>query len=213
RLYIDPYTGVVLKKGLYNTKSIKANTINLLNLICLCPDMDNLRLNKKIQEETELFFGLHSDEFLLPFSKYFLRSDYKLYLQAVATTMMLKDWIEEKREDEICEKFSIGPGDIRRLVDLATWLIFSSQELARLFKINSLILELKKLSTRIKYGVKEELLSLVKLKEVGRVRSRALYNSGIKRPADLKKVKIERLMKIANIGKKIATKIKSQVEG
>ncbi len=213
RLYIDPYSGLILKKGLHNTRKINSDVISLLHLICLCPDMDNLRIAKKIQDDVELFFGLHNEKFLLAFDKYFSRADYEMYLRVITTSMMLIDWIKEIKEDEICDKFSIGEGDIKRHVDLAQWLIYSASEFARLFRLKTIIPQLEKLKIRLRYGVKEELLNLISLKDIGRVRSRSLYNNGIKRLSDVKKVKIEKLMKVAHIGKRTADKIKKQVKG
>jgi helicase len=212
RLYIDPYSGVILKKGLDNTKKKKPNNIAFFHLVCLTPDMANLRLNKKIQDDAEMFFGLHNDGFLLPFDKYFTRSDYKMYLQTIVTTMMLKDWTDEIRENPICEKFSMGPGDIRRYVDITQWILYATIELARLFKMDTLIPQLNNLRTQVRYGIKEELLNLVSLKNVGRVRARSLYDNGIKRLYDLKKAEISKLMRLADIGKKTAESIKKQVQ-
>jgi helicase len=41
------------------------------------------------------------------------------------------------------------------------------------------------LSERIKHGVKEELLPLVWIPGVGRVRARALYSAGFRKPEDI----------------------------
>jgi len=68
---------------------------------------------------------------------------------------------------------------------------------------------LKKLRVRVEYGIKEELLPLIKLKGVGRVRARQLYSAGLKDVGDLKKVSLESLQKL--VGTKTAEKIKEQV--
>ena len=69
--------------------------------------------------------------------------------------------------------------------------------------------ELAKTRYRLKYGVKEELIPLLKLKGIGRVRARALFRNKIKTIADVKKVDIVKLVQI--LGKKTSIDIKRQV--
>jgi helicase len=212
RLYIDPQTGVIIKKGLKNAMEHDVTPVSLLHLISSCPNMPNLRLNKKIKDEVEMFFGLNSEEMLLPFKRYYDYSDYNMYLQALATSLMLNEWIEETREDDICQKYPVGPGDIRRLNETARWLLYSASQIAKLHNINIVIPQLGALEKRMHYGIKEELLPLVTIKNIGRVRSRSLYNNNIKSPSAVKKASLNKLMKAANIGKKVAEKIKKEVE-
>ena len=212
RLYIDPISGVILKKGLINSVKKDLSPVSALQLIAICPDVSTLRITKKNKDEVEMFFGLHHDEFLLPFNDYFSRSDYISYLEAVKTAMMLSNWIEEVKEDEVCDEFSVGPGDIRRLVESANWLIYASKEISRLFKIYKAVPKLDKLETRVKYGIKEELLELVSLRGIGRIRARNLYQAGIRRLSDIKKAGPNKLMKTARLGKTLISDIKKQLE-
>ena len=39
---------------------------------------------------------------------------------------------------------------------------------------------------RLRYGIKEELMDLVRLSQIGRVRARLLYENGIRSVADIK---------------------------
>jgi len=66
-----------------------------------------------------------------------------------------------------------------------------------------------KLRLRLKYGIKEELLPLLKLKGIGRVRSRRMFNQGIKDLGDAKKVDVGQLAQI--IGRKLANNVKEQL--
>jgi helicase len=61
--------------------------------------------------------------------------------------------------------------------------------------------------------VKKELLPIVKLEGVGRIRGRILYNAGYKTIEDIKLASIEDLMNLPLIGPKLAKKIKEQVGG
>lgn len=60
---------------------------------------------------------------------------------------------------------------------------------------------------RIKYGVKEELIDLVSLTGIGRVRARTLFNFGYKTLESIADADPEKLSKIPGIGEKISNYI------
>jgi len=66
---------------------------------------------------------------------------------------------------------------------------------------------------RVEKGVKSELLPLVRLKGIGRVRARILYDSGLKTIKDLKRASIKELTSLPLIGPKLTKEIKEQVGG
>ncbi|MFA6366902.1 MAG: hypothetical protein WCX13_06905, partial [Candidatus Hydrogenedentales bacterium] len=59
-------------------------------------------------------------------------------------------------------------------------------ELSKILKQERHLIQAQKIGRRVKYGVKEELLLLVELKGIGRVRARKLINAGIRRPSEVK---------------------------
>jgi len=75
----------------------------------------------------------------------------------------------------------------------------------------SCVSDINDLLMRVQNGCKEELLNLVSLKGIGRVRARALYHEGFKTVNDLRNVPVERIAKIKTIGKAIAINIKQQI--
>jgi helicase len=84
------------------------------------------------------------------------------------------------------------------------------EEFARILQFKLLIPELKKLRIRLKYGVREELLALLQLRGIGRVRARKLFSNGIK---DVKGLKSADLITLSQIlGKGIASDIKKQLD-
>ena len=124
-----------------------------------------------------------------------------------STALMLRDWISEKSEAEIFSKYGETPGSLYTKLSNANWIAYSAMELARLMKEKQKgILELR---VRLRYGIKKELLDLVRLEQVGRVRARMMYNAGIGKVSDIEKPgsaeKLERLF-----GKEIAGRIRSQ---
>jgi len=72
-----------------------------------------------------------------------------------------------------------------------------------------IISDINKLRTRVRHGVKEELLKFVRLGGIGRVRARKLFIHGIKTIEQLRKIPLATLSFI--LGPKIAKKVKDQL--
>jgi len=202
-LYIDPLSALKMRDALEGRSD---ESFPYLHAICSTPDMRCLYVSKKdewIEERME------TKDFLIEPPPSF-SPDYEWFLAEVKTAFMLEDWINEVSEDEIIKKYQVGPGDIHNKVETAEWLLHAMQELARIFNFDAVPV-LTKLIVRIRYGCKEELLNLVQLRGIGRVRARALYKAGLKSVNDLKKASIERIAGVRHIGKGIAKSIKEQV--
>ena len=75
--------------------------------------------------------------------------------------------------------------------------------------MHNLIKVESKLRFRLKYGAKEELIPLLQLKNIGRVRARKLFNAKIKDIADLKSSDLTTLSQL--VGKSVALDLKKQV--
>ena len=198
-LYIDPLSAVKLRDAL---RKARDDPIFHLWTICTTPDMPKLYLRRgdyawveqKI-EEADLTFPVE---------------DYDFFLAEVKTASLLDDWIAERTEEEVTKKFGIGPGDVRRMTDQAEWLLYSMAELGRIFNKKK-VRALTRLTIQVQYGVKEELLELISLRGIGRVRGRALFQSGFKTLRDLQKANPNDLARIPTIGSNLALKIKEQV--
>jgi helicase len=83
------------------------------------------------------------------------------------------------------------------------------QELALLMGKKNLLSHIRKTLLRVRYGIREELLPLIRLKGIGRVRARMLYNANIRSLEDLRKVPLEALSRVT--GPNIAKDIKEQL--
>ena len=202
-LYIDPLSALKMREAL---EGGKGDEFSYLHAICATPDMRCVYVSKKdewIEEKIE------TRKFLVERPPSF-SPDYEWFLAEVKTASLLEDWINEVSEDDIIKKYQVGPGDIHNKVETAEWLLHAMQELARIFNFDAVPV-LTKLIMRMRYGCKEELLNLVQLRGIGRVRARALYNAGLKSVNDLRKASIERIAGIKHIGKGIAKSIKEQI--
>lgn len=198
-LYIDPLSAVKMRDALRETRD---DAFYHLWTICTTPDMPKLYLRRgdyawveqKI-EEADLTFPVE---------------DYDFFLAEVKTASLLHDWTSERTEEEVTKKFGIGPGDVRRMTDQGEWLLYSMAELGRIFNKKK-VRALTRLTIQIQYGVKEELLELISLRGIGRVRGRALFQRGYKTLKDLQKANPNDLARIPTIGSALAIKIKEQV--
>lgn len=176
KLYIDPLTGSLFHE---NLRRKELSELGILHLICVAPDME--KINLRSDDDWVEFEARKYRRELLYYPKEDI--DYEWFLREVKTALCLRDWINEIDEEKICKKYSIAPGDLRRIVETVEWLSSSLEKIANYLNLNKNI----NISVRIKYGVKEELLDLVKLYGIGRVRARKLFNAGIKNREDLVK--------------------------
>jgi helicase len=124
------------------------------------------------------------------------------------SALMLEQWINERKEQDLFTEYGVAPGALFGKNRIIEWLSYSTIELSKVLGLNHHLIPTKKLSKRIKYGVKEELLALVELKGIGRARARKLYNSGITKPSEIKK-NIEKVELI--LGKNVALILSKQL--
>ena len=213
-LYVDPESAVILRDGLYN-RAKNLTEFSFLHLIAKTPDLAP-RPRPRGGEAEKLGFlaAQHSDEFTFEVPEQFEDPvAYDDFLAELKATQVLLDWITEATEDEILEARKVEPGDLLRLVQGSEWLVFAAQELGRLFGHKDLLGPLEVLKVRVAKGVKHELVKLVGLEGVGRVRARMLYRAGLKTVEDVKERSLTDLMTIPTIGPSLAKKIKEQAGG
>ena len=125
--------------------------------------------------------------------------------------MALQAWITESSELSLSDNLGIESGDMHRMTETANWLSYCLREISKHVKRADLLEELGNLRKRIVYGIREELLELVRVKGIGRVRARTLYKHGIKNLDDLAKIPVNKLAEIDKIGSTLADNIKSEL--
>jgi helicase len=157
--------------------------------------MPRLYLRRGEAETYDLVAHERHDAFLTEVpDPWYEPDDYAFFLSEVKTASILHDWICERPEREICDFYDIGPGDLHRLRETAQWLGFAFREIARVK--GEPWGELDSLTFRLTHGVGAELVELVRIRGIGRVRARSLYALGIKSPEDVIKAPLERLARI-----------------
>ncbi|MBN2457610.1 hypothetical protein JXB31_00590 [Candidatus Woesearchaeota archaeon] len=212
-LYLDPLTAYSLinaeKKADIILKNSTLVPYSFLQMIAYTLELRPLlRVKAKEYDDIMERFANYEDCIITTKPTAF-DIDYDEFLNSVKTAMLFEDWTNEKTEDVLLEEYDIRPGELKAKLDIADWLTYSSIELAKILGYKEVSKELAKIRTRLKYGVKEELLALLKLKNIGRARARKLYKNGLKDISAVKKADITTLRTL--IGARTAEGIKEQL--
>jgi helicase len=96
------------------------------------------------------------------------------------------------------------------MVESVNWLLHATAELSRMFA-PAFHVQIREYEICMKNGIRRELLPLVKLRGIGRVRARRLFNNTITSPDAVLAAGIDAVTRI--IGRGIAEQIFSQLEG
>jgi len=213
-LYIDPLSAVVIRDALRN-KPAYLTDLSLLHLIAHTPDMGPImRPYSQEFDEMAMLMEKHNEEFFMEMpNEWEDRIAYEEFLGEIKTAIVLQSWMEEVSEDTLIERYRVQPGDLYRIIESAKWLLHATHELSTLLgdkEIPHLAFELVE---RVAKGIKKELLPIVRLEGVGRVRGRIVFNAGYKTIEDIKHAPLDNLTNLPLIGPRLAKKIKEQVGG
>jgi helicase len=208
-LYIDPLTANHFIRSLEVAKERKAGHVGYLQVMSNTLEMSPMLPVRKGDLEAINDFLNREEKSLIQRPPNPWDIEYDDYLRSVKTAMLFQEWMEEAGEDALLDRFRVTPGELRVRLSNADWLLYSMQELGLLLGHMGILKDLRKLRVRVSYGVREELLPLVRLKGVGRVRARVLHSSGLKGLEDLRRIPQASLERI--IGVKTAQQIKGQL--
>ena len=206
-LYIDPLSASIIIDALIERK--EAKPIGLLHLLTKCIEMKPLlsvRQSDLYWLEDEI---ARNEEYLLFKAPQPWEWEYEEFACEMKTALALNAWINEASEEEILEKYKLTPGELRSKIEICDWLLYAGQELMLLLRNMEIIKHLRKLRLRVKHGVKEDLLPLVRIHGIGRIRARKLARAGITSVAKLRKVPLATLELL--LGPKTARKVKEMV--
>lgn len=207
-LYLDPLTARHFLDCLHHFDE-KKEPFSLLQMVCHTLEMRPLlRVRSKEQDiiQGELVRRL---AVLLEDEPSAFDMEYDDFVHSIKTALFLESWINEKDEDYLLENYDIRPGEIRGKLETADWLLYAAEELARLEGFRLAVTEIAKLRLRVQHGAKEELLPLLKLRGIGRVRARKLYSHGLKGLKEVKAIDVVSLGQI--LGRALAEDVKKQL--
>lgn len=207
-LYLDPLTARHLLDSLQNYR-VENEVFSLLFMLCHTLEMRPLLRTKSKEEEKMQDELTKRYEALLEKEPSAYDPEYEEFLYAFKTALFFEAWIHERDEDYLLETFDIRPGEVRAKLEIADWLLYASEELGKLLDRREAVRDLRKLRIRMKYGAKEELLPLLKLKSIGRIRARKLYQQGFGDLGTLKRADLTTLQQM--LGKELAKNVKQQL--
>tara|TARA_B100000401_G_scaffold430334_1_gene364987 strand:+ start:281 stop:1546 length:1266 start_codon:yes stop_codon:yes gene_type:complete len=215
RLYLDPLSGLILREGLRKARKILCRIIEdrsispwaLLHLVASTPDFPPLwPSGKQMQMMTEKANAM-ADQTLLE-SHELNTLGYLPESESLAkSAWTLNQWIDESTLRDIEGELGVAPGDLRVRVDHADWLMNAARQICAndeetepiLLDADVELIEiLDIMRNRIPNGCKEDLLSLISIRGVGRVRARTLANHGYRTPLEICRITKNAAQKLAD---------------
>ncbi|UCE14024.1 MAG: hypothetical protein JSV04_02325, partial [Candidatus Heimdallarchaeota archaeon] len=223
QLYLDPETAATLAEGLVTALEkfrTKIHPIALLDLIVGTPDMIELSFQKRDEKKTEERLNRFASKLIddVPDP---MDIEFEFRLRDFKTTLFLWDWIREAPIERLIMRYNIGSGDIRRVVETATWIVSALAEISELKtrennSFKGLTKRAQSLSERTLYGIKSDAVSLTRVKGIGRKRARILLDHGIRNLTQLSSQSISKLKQIPGFGEELAKSLlesaKSSIE-
>jgi len=187
RLYLNPISGRIIKNGLEKAMAIlvgddkyhQISPFGILHLAASTPDFLPLWPKSSDYDIIQAAIHNHSRELLT-------ESPDIEEEQRMKGVLVLESWIDELKFEDIEDKWSVQPGDLRSRVELAEWILYAIRRILaededlKNMNVNahSLLFEsVNEIHKRVRYGCKADLLGLVSLRGVGRSRARELNNT------------------------------------
>ena len=190
-LYLDPLSAIVLRRVLERAP-LGVGAFPLLAAIAATPDLPPLFLRRGDEPDLLTRYTDESEELLVKPEEPPLDLDLELFLATLKTATVLESWVNEVPLVDLTARYGVGAGDVRSKVEDADWLLFAASRLATVFKPR-IGRSIDDLSLRVRYGVREELMDLVRLRGIGRVRSRLLYRAGYPDRESLRQAPVDRV--------------------
>ncbi|RJU81000.1 MAG: hypothetical protein DWB99_07750 [Candidatus Poseidoniales archaeon] len=227
QLYLDPLSASLLRVGLRRAvrrevrKSGEVTNFGLLHLIATTPDFSSLwAKNSDMDINSNLWLKTNSVE-----NELLADSSYdEMLLGNIKSAWLIDKWNNEESMRSIEKSLDVSPGDLHHRVDLASWLLLASKEILiaddvfsqeHMSEISEIIKKVDILRQRTRHGCKEDLLTLVNIRNIGRSRARELANLGIRTPQQvisMSRSKKNELLKLRGWGPVLIGKIISEVE-
>ncbi len=206
RLYIDPRSADIMVREMRARQEY--TDLGLLHLICCTPDMPALYVRNADLPTLHRILDKSSDQLWVAQPED--NDESETFYRSLKTALLLSDWANELSEKKICERYSVGPGDIYGMVESINWLLHAGAELARMFR-PQFYTPIREYEVCMKSGIRRELFPLVRLRGIGRVRARRLFNNGIQTPDAIMAAGIAQVTSI--IGRGITEQVFEQLKG
>jgi helicase len=201
-LYLDPLSASLIVRSMRSDRTQIVGYVHLLSLMLELRPLPSVR--KADHETIESFIAQSEGMFLI-------EPDFDSYEELVKQaklSVIILSWLDEMTEDKLYETFDITPGHLFAKLDICDWLCYSASEIAAVLSLREHRGRFQKLRTLLKYGIREELLPLVRIRGIGRKRARMLYDANILSGSDIADAPIQTLARI--VGEKTALSLKAR---
>lgn len=215
RLYLDPLSGLILREGLRRAREVICRVIEdrsispwaLLHLAACTPDFPPLWPTPRQSEMMDAKARAMADQTLLE-SVELHALGYMQEVESLAkSTWALERWIEEDSLRDIEGELGVAPGDLRVRVDHADWLLTAARQICAndeevdpmLAEADTELIELLDIMRRrVVNGCRQDLLALIAIRGVGRVRARTLASHGYRTPLEVARIPPRSQSKLAD---------------
>ena len=196
RLYLNPISGRIIQDGLRKAIGIisgednvgQVSSLSLLHLASCTPDF--LPLWPRKNDYGAIQEVLHGRE------REFLSTTTDLEEERrMKGALVVNSWMDEDSLDSIENDWGVQAGDLRSRVELIEWLLYAmrrilseDEDLGRMDRSAHKILyeSIDEVHRRVRYGCKADILGLVAIRGVGRVRAREMSDTlGVNDASDL----------------------------
>ena len=196
RLYLNPISGRIIQDGLRKAIGIisgednvgQVSPLSLLHLASCTPDF--LPLWPRKNDYGAIQEVLHGRE------REFLSTTTDLEEERrMKGALVVNSWMDEDSLDSIENDWGVQAGDLRSRVELIEWLLYAmrrilseDEDLGRMDRGAHKILyeSIDEVHRRVRYGCKADILGLVAIRGVGRVRAREMSDTlGVNDASDL----------------------------
>jgi helicase len=167
------------------------------------------------QKDFDILYDLaseYTEEWLDNPDDYTTEYSYDLFFTTLKTAYVIDLWLNETSENDIANKMGVTSGDLQSMKGIIEWLIHSAIQISKLFEWKNHIDALQIMNKRLSYGINLELLPLVDISGIGRVRARALYDAGYKSIESIISEDVGVLAKVSGFGPRLAQNLKEAIE-
>jgi helicase len=217
QLYIPPRDAVKIREDLEyaafldSKEEISLHDVSFLHLLSSLASFPKPYVRSKDAAIVIPFVDDHTDHYIVeevPEPGAYL---FDQFAQENKLVMILSQWIDEAPDKEIVENFDIGAGDLHRFVENAQWLMRAVVQIDRLKVTSKFSQLLEILYLRIVHGVRPQLIPLIRLRGIGRIRARKLYHEGFTTLEKIAAASPDALERVPLIGKELAARMQEQL--
>lgn len=213
---ISPMTASFLIEGLTklqdNVEDYADLDESIINLVCNTYDAirSNSLLYVRNRKDVLKYARENSDKYIVTVD------DQNLFLRSVLTTQLVLEWIAGTPYNRL-GRYRLPSGQIKSKTERISWILRGLTALAKctFFSFDDdFLLFIENLTEQILFGVPINVLNLVRLNlpVVHRTRAISLYDAGLHDVDSLINVSLDDLIKINDIGNRVATRIKADIE-